>query len=141
MRLPKGDNQPSAFQWLTAAASLLLPVIGVATALIGVLEVGRGHTDGWYWIGAGIALILADMVVDWLWARPSVSKSDEPDLNRRGAELVGQFATVTAPIERGGRGAVQAGDTVWAAEGAEAAAGARVKIIGVKGTVLLVARS
>ena len=37
---------------------------------------------------------------------------------------------------RGGRGAVRAADTVWAAEGCEAAAGTRVRVAGVKGTVL-----
>ncbi len=139
--MPSPDQeQPSAFTWLTATASLLLPVLGVITALIGVFEAGLGHPAGWYWIGGGIILILADMLIDTAWGRSAIRASDEPDLNRRGAELIGQFVTVTEPIGSGGRGSVRAADTVWAAEGAEAAAGTRVKVAGVKGTVLIVER-
>ncbi len=64
--------------WLTATAGLLLPVLGVLTALIGVFEAGRGEPRGWYWIAAGVVLILADMLIDWIWARRAVQTSDEP---------------------------------------------------------------
>ena len=125
--------------WLTAVGSLLLPVAGVAVALYGVFKIANEDTAGWYWVGAGTLLILADMVVDWVWARPAVGKSDEPNLNRRGAELVGQIVMVVEPIEAEGRGKVRAADTVWAAEGVKAAVGKRVRVVGVKGTVLTVA--
>ena len=140
MPSPEQEQQPSAFTWLTAVASLLLPVLGVITALIGVFETGIGYPGGWYWIGAGVILIIADMLIDTAWGRSAISQSDEPDLNRRGAELIGQFVTVVEPIGGGGRGSVRAADTVWAAEGAEAAAGTRVKVAGIKGTVLIVER-
>ena len=117
-----------------------MPVLGVVTALIGVFETGLGYPGGWYWIGAGVILIIADMLIDTAWGRSAISQSDEPDLNRRGAELIGQFVTVVEPIGGGGRGSVRAADTVWAAEGAEAAAGTRVKVAGIKGTVLIVER-
>jgi membrane protein implicated in regulation of membrane protease activity len=38
----------------------------------------------------------------------------------------------------GGRGKVRVGDTVWPAQGSDAAKGARVKITGNSGTVLIV---
>ena len=41
------------------------------------------------------------------------------------------------PINRG-RGKVQVGDTVWTAEGPDMPAGARAKVTGVNGTVLVV---
>ncbi len=138
MPSPEQDNRPSAFVWLTALAGMLLPVIGVLTALIGVFEGARGEVRGWYWVATGVTLILADMLIDLIWAKPAISTSDEPDLNRRGAELIGELVTVVDPIDDGGRGAVRAADTVWAAEGAQAAAGTRVKVAGVKGTVLVV---
>jgi membrane protein implicated in regulation of membrane protease activity len=140
MLSPEPHNQPSVFRWLTAAAGLLLPVIGVVTALVGVFEAGRGDAGGLYWIGAGVSLILADMIVDWLWAKSGTDASNEANLNERGSELIGQFATVSQPIVGGGRGAVRVGDTVWIAEGAEAAAGTRVKVVGVNGTALVVER-
>ena len=84
----------------------MLPVAGVAVALYGVFRIANGDIAGWYWVGAGRLLIIADMVFDWVWARPAVGKSDEPNLNRRGAELVGQIVMVVEPIEADGRGKV-----------------------------------
>ena len=142
MSSPEQESpRPASFIWLTAIASLMLPVLGVLTAIIGVFEVGRGHTGGWYWIGSGIFLIIADMSVDWVWGRGKFAKSQERDLSRRGAELIGQFVTVVDPIKGGGRGSVQAADTVWAVEGGNVAAGSRVKVTGIKGTVLIVERA
>ncbi len=135
---PDPGGRPSALLWLAAAVSLLLPIVGVGAALFGLYLGANGGPAGWYWVGAGIVLILADMVIDRIWAHPRVSKSDEPDLNRRGAELVGQVVPVVEAIAPGGRGAVRAADTVWAAEGCKAAAGTRVRVSGVKGTVLIV---
>jgi membrane protein implicated in regulation of membrane protease activity len=133
-----GRGRPSALLWLASVVSLLLPVVGLAAIFFGGFRSARGDASGWYFVGAGAALILADIVIDWLWAHPAVSKSDEPGLNRRGAELVGQVVTVIEAIEVGGRGKVRAADTVWPAEGVKAAAGTRVKVAGVKGTVLIV---
>jgi inner membrane protein len=117
----------------------LLPIAGVAVALYGVYRIMDADGAGWYWLAAGTLLVLADMAVDWIWARPAVAKSDEPNLNRRGAELVGQVVMVVEPIEAEGRGKVRAADTVWAAEGIAAVVGKRVRVVGVKGTVLTVA--
>jgi len=138
MQHPEKDQSPGAFLWLAAAVSVLLPVAGVGTALFGLYREVSGDSTGWYWVGAGVVLILADMALDKFWAHPRIAQSDEPDLNRRGAELVGQAVTVVEPIEAGGRGSVRAGDTVWAAEGCEADAGTRVRVAGVRGTVLIV---
>jgi len=139
MQLPERDGRPSALLWLVAVASLLLPVAGVALSLTGVFKIANEDAAGWYWVGAGTLMVVADMVVDWVWARPEVGKSDEPNLNRRGAELVGRIVMVVEPIEAEGRGKVRAADTVWAAEGVKAAVGKRVRVVGVKGTVLTVA--
>ncbi len=138
MRLPEREERPSAFLWLAAVVGMFLPAVGVATAVYGIFKAANGDRTGWYWAGAGTALVIADIVIDALWARPSVSRSDEPDLNRRGAELVGQTVVVIEAIGPGARGTVHAADTVWVAEGCEAAAGARVRVKGVKGTVLVV---
>jgi inner membrane protein len=139
MQPPERDGRPSAILWLVAVTSLLLPVAGVALSLIGVFKIANEDAAGWYWVGAGTLMVVADMVVDWVWARPAVGKSDEPNLNRRGAELVGRIVMVVEPIEAEGRGKVRAADSVWAAEGVKAAVGKRVRVVGVKGTVLTVA--
>ena len=74
------------------------------------------------------------------FARPDSAPSDAPNLNVRGAQYVGRMVTVEEPI-RGGRGKVRVGDTVWQAEGADAPAGTRVKVTGVRNTVLVVSPS
>ncbi len=136
MPLPKKDQRPSALFWLTAVVSLALPIIGVVVAVGGIFRAAKGDATGWYWAGAGLAVIILDLLIDVLWGSPKVSQSDEPDLNRRGRELVGQIVIVADPIAPGGRGSVRAADTIWAAEGCTAARGAQVRVTGVKGTVL-----
>lgn len=60
-----------------------------------------------------------------------------PDINAPGSQFIGRVVVVEDAI-RGGRGRVRAGDTIWLAEGADAAAGTRVLVTGVNGTVLVV---
>ncbi|MFN3625472.1 MAG: NfeD family protein [Hyphomicrobium sp.] len=128
--------RPSGLVWLVALVSLLLPFVGVALALYGAFKSFAGAPYGWAWLGAGIAVLVVDLVIDQRWSYGI--KSSEPDLNRRGDQLIGQIATVVEPIEAAGRGSVRLGDSVWVAEGAVAASGAKVRVMGCKGTVLTV---
>lgn len=130
------DGRPSALVWLAALASIGLPIAGVGAALYGVFAIYKGIAGGWIWLVAGLVLLVADLIIDQKWSRWATSS--EPDLNRRGDQLIGQIVAVVEPIERGGRGSVRAADSVWPAEGAEAVRGARVRITGCKGTVLTV---
>jgi membrane protein implicated in regulation of membrane protease activity len=80
-----------------------------------------------------VALVL------WLKFRPT-SKGDtteQPALNQRGVRYIGETYTVAEPIVSG-TGKVRIGDTVWLAHGGDAPLGARVRVIGVDGTVLKV---
>ena len=63
--------------------------------------------------------------------------SEDPNLNNRGARLTGEVVTVVEAIADG-RGRVKVGDTEWSARGGDAAAGARVRVTGADGAVLLV---
>ena len=58
-------------------------------------------------------------------------------MNRRGARLVGETATVVQAIEHGS-GRVRLGDSEWIARGPAVAAGERVRISGTEGAILLV---
>ncbi|MBK8374591.1 NfeD family protein [Sphingorhabdus sp.] len=64
-------------------------------------------------------------------------ESDDPALNDKGARLTGEIVTVVEAIENG-RGRVRVGDSEWNARGADAAIGARVRVTGADGAVLLV---
>ena len=63
--------------------------------------------------------------------------SDQPLLNRRGEQLVGQVHALESAIENG-RGRLKIGDAFWAVAGPELPVGARVRIIGVESMLLRV---
>lgn len=115
---------------------MALPWVGAALALAGIwLLVGQRLGGGWL-LAAGMALLVANFVVDRAWS--SALTSDEPDLNQRHAQLVGRSAVVAEAIVRG-RGKVQIDDTLWPAEGPDLPSGTPVRIGGAKNGVLVVA--
>ena len=137
--MQRPDEDPGAFVWLVALVSLALPWIGIGLGLVGGFELSQGRAEGWWWLGAGAALLVADVLIDFVWAHPAISKSDLPDLNRRAAQLVGRVLVVAEAIE-GGRGKVCVGDTLWLVEGPDAPTGAEIRVTAAKGTVLVVER-
>jgi inner membrane protein len=109
---------------------------GLAAAIVGIL--GLAVDIAWEWqliLFAVVSCITVFMARRF--ASPSVSRSDEPDLNVRAAQYVGRVVTVEEPIA-GGRGKVRVGDTVWSVQGSDAPRGARVRVTGTNGCVLLV---
>jgi membrane protein implicated in regulation of membrane protease activity len=134
------DGDPGALAWLLALIGMALPWLGFGLGIIGGWRVSRADPQGWWLVGAGAACLLADVVIDYVWAHPTVSKSDEPNLNRPAAQLVGRVLTLAEAIE-GGRGKVRVGDTLWPVEGPDTPVGAEVKVTAAKGTVLVVERT
>jgi membrane protein implicated in regulation of membrane protease activity len=109
---------------------------GVAAVAVGI--VGFVVDISWEWQLITFAIISCITVFfARRFAAPDVVASDEPDLNLRAAQYVGRVVTVEEPIA-GGRGKVRVGDTIWSAQGSDAPLGARVRITGTRGNVLLV---
>jgi hypothetical protein len=63
--------------------------------------------------------------------------SDQPALNRRGEQYIGQTVTLEEPLLNGS-GRARLGDTVWKVSGPDIAAGAQARVTGVSGAVLTV---
>jgi membrane protein implicated in regulation of membrane protease activity len=82
-----------------------------------------------------LALISAFSARRYLRDKPI--ESADPLMNRRGARLVGETATVVQAIEHGS-GRVKLGDSEWIAHGPNVAAGERVRVSGSEGAILLV---
>ena len=82
-----------------------------------------------------LSLIIAFSARRFLRDKPI--ESSDPLMNRRGARLVGETATVVQAIEHGS-GRVKLGDSEWIAHGPDVAAGERVRVSGSEGTILLV---
>jgi inner membrane protein len=64
-------------------------------------------------------------------------ESEDPALNDRSARLKGEIVTVVEAISDG-RGRVKLGDSDWNVRGADAPVGAKVRVTGADGAVLLV---
>ncbi|MEO5938364.1 MAG: NfeD family protein [Sphingomonas sp.] len=71
------------------------------------------------------------------WYHRSPSTAGVPGMNDRTANLIGRTVEVCEPIV-GGEGRVKVGDGAWTANGPDMPAGARVRITGAAGSVLLV---
>lgn len=82
-----------------------------------------------------LALIFAFSARRFLRDKPIVGA--DPLLNKRGGRLVGETAVVTQAFD-GGSGRIRHGDSEWLARGPDIAVGARVRIIGHEGSILLV---
>ena len=121
-----------------AFISLVLPWAAAVLALFGLWEVARGEWAGWWYVAAAGVLLIADILIDFVWA--SVLKTDQPDLNRRSVQLVGRVGVVEEAIAHG-RGRVRIGDTLWLVEGPDAPAGAQVRVTAAEGAVLQVERT
>ena len=63
--------------------------------------------------------------------------SDQPHLNQRSAQYVGQICELVEPITRG-YGKARVGDGVWKVRGPDLPAGARVRVTAAEGALLVV---
>ncbi len=135
-----------AWNWVIVAVVLfvvetLVPGVhfvwfGFAAAIIGAVALTIDIPWEWQLIAFTIISCVTVFFVR-RYAAPDMVGSDEPDLNLRAEQYVGRIVTVEEAIA-GGRGKVRVGDTLWPAQGLDAPSGARVKITGAHGTVLLV---
>lgn len=76
----------------------------------------------------------------WKKFKPPVPQNDEPTLNRRGHSYIGRNFTLAEPIVNG-VGKLSVDDSQWRISGADAPAGALVKVINVDGSTLKVERA
>jgi membrane protein implicated in regulation of membrane protease activity len=135
-----------AWNWLVLAVVLyvletVVPGVhfiwfGLAAAIVGVLALIVDFSWEWQLITFAIISCITVFLVR-RYSGPDVAGSDEPDLNARAQQYVGRIVMVEEPINAG-RGKVRVGDTVWAAQGSDAPKGARVRVTGTSGTVLVV---
>lgn len=131
------DGDPGPLAWSIAVISLVLPVAGLGLCLYGGFWWLRGDADGRLWLGIGAGALVLDILIDFVWAHPGVSVSDQPQLNRRVSQLIDRRITLREPIE-GGAGRVKVGDTIWAVEGPDLPEGALVRVTGARHNVLIV---
>lgn len=135
-----------AWNWMILAAVLLalemlapgifLMWFGFAAAATGLIVFRYDIVWQWQLIWF-CGLSLAAVLLANRYLRQHPLESDQPLLNKRAAQLVGQSFDLAEPIENG-RGSIRVGDTIWRVEGPELPKGAHIRIVGTDGSVLKV---
>lgn len=118
------------------APGFFLMWLGLAAIIVGVLDYFLPITVA-YQVAMFAILSVLTVFAGKKYLADNPIETDDPKLNDRGARLTGEIVTVVDAITDG-QGRVKVGDTVWAARGTDAATGARVRVTGADGAVLLV---
>lgn len=108
--------------------------------LAAMLVCGVTLLTGMAWAVQLVTFVALSLLMVFLvrrFAHVEGARTDEPDLNVRGAQYIGRTLKVEVGIE-GGRGKVRVGDSLWQASGPDSPAGSRVRVTGCDGTVLKV---
>jgi membrane protein implicated in regulation of membrane protease activity len=139
-----------AWNWIVLGAVLLglevfapgvyLLWIGVAALLTGALSFQIGDAAWWGWpaqVIVFLVLSLASVIVGRFAFGSDKGESDQPLLNQRERQLIGQISTLEEDL-RDGHGRIRLGDTLWLATGPDMAAGTRVRVVAAEGTTLRV---
>lgn len=112
----------------TIAPGVFLLWLGLAAAAVFlILLVVPDLAPVWQAV-AFIVLAFVSIVVYIKYFRGNLKPSDQPLLNRRSEQLVGQVFPLEQAIVNG-RGRVKVGDAFWAAEGEDLPEGTRVRVI------------
>lgn len=120
------------------AAGFLLGA-ALAALLVGAFTLLVPSTD-WHEQVLGFAVFAGFFTwVYWKRFRRFNEKTDKPQLNQRLMQMVGTTHLLDGPVEDG-VGRLKAGDTLWKVHCKQThlAAGTRVRVVGVKGTHLVV---
>jgi len=119
------------------AAEALLPGsfllwLGFAAVGTALIELVIPMAPAAQWMLFGV-LSLVSVGAGWQYKKrhPS-SDSDQPLLNRRGAQLIGQVFVLESAIVDG-RGRLKIGDAFWTAIGPDLPAGTRVRVVAMDG--------
>ncbi|MER8383982.1 NfeD family protein [Mesorhizobium sp. M1428] len=114
------------------APGIFMLWIGIAALLIGVVSLLIWDAAFWTWQVQVLAFLALSLVSAYVGKRLVGGRHDETDqplLNRRGAQMVGRTATLAEPI-KDGRGRIKLGDTLWRVSGPDLPAGTQVRVTG-----------
>lgn len=113
------------------APGFFLIWIGIAAVIVGAVSLALWDASFWNW-QAQVLVFLALALISAFAGRALMKRgdvSDEPLLNRRGAQMIGEMTTLREAIVNG-RGRVKIGDTTWSVSGPDLDAGTKVRVTG-----------
>ena len=101
------------------APGIFMLWIGIAALMIGAVSLLIWDAAIWTWQVQVLAFLALSLVSAYVGKRLVGGRNDptdQPLLNRRGAQMVGRMATLAEPI-KDGRGRIKLGDTLWRVAG------------------------
>ena len=125
--------------------STLLLWPGLSALAVGFITLILG-TDAaiWPWQAQVLVFLILAVVLAIIGKRimknRKYNESENPILNERGAQLIGQTAILADPISNG-MGRVKIGDTTWRVKGDDTKAGAKVTVVDYDAGTLIVEAS
>ncbi|RDH86602.1 MAG: hypothetical protein DIZ78_06760 [endosymbiont of Escarpia spicata] len=111
--------------------------LGFAAGLVGLLLLAVPEMEWQYQLLAFAAFSVINILIARTILQRRPIKTDQPNLNRRGAQYTDRVFTLDHPIVNG-EGKIHVDDSTWKIRGTDCPAGTQVKVIGVEGVVLLV---
>jgi membrane protein implicated in regulation of membrane protease activity len=132
--------------WVLGVVLLILEVfapgafflwLAIAAAVVGLVVMAMPAMAWDMQLLVFAVLSVAAVVLGRLWLKRHPIVTDRPMLNRRGDQYVGRVFTLDEPVING-FGKIRVDDTTWKIRGDDCAAGARIRVVGVDGTTLLV---
>ena len=123
-----------------AAPGIFFLWFGIAALIVGGLAILFGEASWMHWQIQVILFLVLSVIAVFIGRRligATDVESDEPLLNRRGEQLIGQVVTLEEATING-RGRARVGDSLWRVTGPDLAAGTRVRITGIdRGTLVV----
>lgn len=124
-----------AIEVFVPSTVLLWP--GIAAIIVGIVLVA-GVDIGWQIQVLAFAFLSVTSLFGWrAYARNRPTPTSDADLNRRGSHCIGRTYALEEPITDG-RGTLKAEGTIWRITGPDLAAGTRVTVVEMDGTMLRV---
>ena len=116
-----------------AAPGIFFLWFGIAALIVGALAILFGDALSLGWQVQVILFLVLSVIAVFIGRRlvgATDAESDEPLLNRRGEQLIGQVVTLEEATVNG-RGRARIGDSLWRVTGPDLAAGTSVRITGI----------
>ncbi len=115
---------------------------GLAAFFVGLVTLLLGPDNAfWTWQAQVITFVVLALVLAVVgravMAKRGWNRSDQPELNERGAQLIGKQAVLSQPISSG-TGRARIGDTTWRVSGPDLPEGTAVRVVDAKGGTLVV---
>ncbi|KAA3452065.1 hypothetical protein C7I87_03645 [Mesorhizobium sp. SARCC-RB16n] len=104
--------------------------IGIAALIVGAVSLLVWDASIWTWQVQVLLFLVLSLVSAFAGKKLMGGRdqpTDQPLLNRRGAQMIGRMATLAEPI-RDGRGRIKLGDTLWRVSGPDLPAGTQVRV-------------